>query len=148
MLILVRCLCVEYLSRYCTMSFELTLFILHINQPAYFMERNIEYIYISRTTQRTNNGQVPACSQEPVDSILWRPQLVWRQHKFDRPIIDWIGLVHVQLCPWVFKAATATKIYCKLGRPWGIISTLKSASEKSQTMESENRYTSPKIDVF
>ena len=42
-------------------------FILHINQPAYFMERNMEYIYISRTTQRTNTGQVPACSEEPVD---------------------------------------------------------------------------------
>ena len=41
---------------------------LHINQPAYFMERNMKYIYISRTTQRTNSGQVPACSQEPVDS--------------------------------------------------------------------------------
>ena len=43
------------------------LFILHINQQAYFMERNIEYIYISRTTQRTNTGQIPACSQEPAD---------------------------------------------------------------------------------
>ena len=28
----------------------------------------MKYIYISRTTQRTNTGQVPACSQEPVDS--------------------------------------------------------------------------------
>ena len=28
----------------------------------------MKYIYISRTTQRTNSGQVPACSQEPVDS--------------------------------------------------------------------------------
>ena len=42
--------------------------LLHINQPAYFMERNMENIYISRTTQRTNTGQVSACSQEPVDS--------------------------------------------------------------------------------
>ena len=40
-------------------SFELKyLYIPHINQPAYFMERNIEYIYISRTTQCTNTGQV------------------------------------------------------------------------------------------
>ena len=36
--------------------------LLHINQPAYFMERNMENIYISRTTQRTNTGQVSACS--------------------------------------------------------------------------------------
>ena len=42
--------------------------LLHINQPAYFMERNMENIYISRTTQRTNTGQVSACSQEPEDS--------------------------------------------------------------------------------
>jgi len=28
------------------------------------MERNMKYIYISRTTQRTNTGQVPACSQD------------------------------------------------------------------------------------
>ena len=28
----------------------------------------MKYIYISRTTQRTNSGQIPACSQEPVDS--------------------------------------------------------------------------------
>ena len=28
----------------------------------------MEYIYISRATQRTNTGQVPACSQEPIDS--------------------------------------------------------------------------------
>ena len=28
----------------------------------------MKYIYISRTTQHKNTGQVPACSQEPVDS--------------------------------------------------------------------------------
>jgi len=28
----------------------------------------MEYIYISRTTQLTNTGQVPACNQKPVDS--------------------------------------------------------------------------------
>ena len=35
--------------------------LLNINQPAYFMERNMEYIYILRTTQRTNTGQVLPC---------------------------------------------------------------------------------------
>jgi len=43
--------------------------LLHINQPAYFMETNMEYIYISRTTQRTSTRHVSACSQEPADSI-------------------------------------------------------------------------------
>ena len=42
--------------------------LLHINQPAYFMERNMENIHISRTTQRINTGQVSVCSQEPGDS--------------------------------------------------------------------------------
>ena len=42
--------------------------LLHINQPAYFMERNMENIYISRTTERTNTGQVSTCSQDPEDS--------------------------------------------------------------------------------
>ena len=43
--------------------------------------------------------------------------------------------------------------YYKLGRSWGIVLILKSlhakaASEKAQTTVSENRSTSPKIDVF
>ena len=63
--------------------------------------------YISGTTQRINTGQVPACNQEPVDSTdaniygdfnLFEDNTV-RNDKFYRPIIDRIGLVHVQLCP-------------------------------------------------
>ena len=88
--------------------------------------------------------------------ILWRLQLVWRQYgkkrQIYRPIIDRIGLAHVQLRPWVFKAATATKIYCKLVRSWGIVSILKSLQKQLQgrqkTTVSENRYTSLKIGVF
>ena len=33
----------------------------------YGKKHGIYCIYVSKTTQRTNTGQVPACSQEPVD---------------------------------------------------------------------------------
>ena len=52
------------IARYCSNSPIYTPHI-KVNQPVYFMERNMD---ISRTTQRTNTGQVPACSQDPVDS--------------------------------------------------------------------------------
>ena len=71
-----------------------------------------------------------------------------RNNKFYHLIIDRIGLVHVQLCACVFKAATATKIYCKLGHHIDTKISQKAASEKPQTTVSENRYTSSKIDVF
>ena len=52
----------------------------------------------------------------------------------------------------MFKIATATKIYCELGWVLGhhIDAKIspKTASEKAQTTVSENRYTSPKVDVF
>ena len=63
-----RSMCAYPWSKNCTISSNSTL-LLHINQPAYFMERNMENIYISRTTQRTNTGQISACSQELEDSI-------------------------------------------------------------------------------
>ena len=77
------------------------LFMLHVNQPVYFME---EYIYISRTTLRTNNGQVPVCSQEPVDStdaniVETLTCLETTQLETTNFIIDRIRLAHVQLCP-------------------------------------------------
>ena len=62
-----------------------------------------------------------------------------------------IRLVHVQLRPWVFKAATATKIYWSWGVLWHRIDakiSLKAALEKAQTTVSKNRCTSPMIDVF
>ena len=63
-------------------------------------------------------------------------------------IVDRIGLPHVQLHLSVFKAAIATKIYCKLGHHIDAKTSPKAASEKTQTTVSENRYTSPNIDVF
>ena len=117
------------------------------------------------TYTTTNTGQVPVCSQEPVDSTnantycghfnLFGDNTA-RNDKFHRPIIDRIGLVHAQLCPWVFKAATAMTIYCEFGRgggSWGIVSTLKSLQKQLQRRHKQRylkirRYTSPKIDVF
>ena len=55
-----------------------------------------------------------------------------RNDKFYHPIIDRIRVVHVQLRPWVFKAASTTKIYCKLGRSWGIVLMLKSLQKQLQ----------------
>ena len=85
----------------------------------------------------TNSGQVPACSQEPVDStdanmVETSTCLETTQQEMSPSDIDRIGLVHVQLRPWVFKAATATKIYCELGRSWGIVSMLKSLQKQLQ----------------
>ena len=89
--------------------------------------------------------------------ILCTLQSLWwhtaRNDKFHRPIIDQIGLVHAQLCPWVFKAATATKLYYEFERPWDIISMLKSLQKQLQRRHKQRclkirRYTSPKIDVF
>ena len=63
--------------------------LLHINQPAYFMERNMEYFYISRITQCTNTGRVPACTKEPVDSTdanIVETSTCWRQYNKKRQI--------------------------------------------------------------
>ena len=102
---------------------------------------------ISRPTQHTNAEQVPACSQESVDCgdfNLFGDNTV-RNVKFHCLIIDRIGLAHVQLRPRVFKVATATKIYCKLGRCCGIVSMLKSLQKQLQ-----RRYTQQclKIDTL
>ena len=41
-------------------------------------------------------------------------------------------LLHVQLCPPVFKAATMTKTDCKLEGSWGIVLMLKSLQKQLQ----------------
>ena len=71
------------------------LFILHINQTSVlYGKKHGIYFYISRTTQHTNTGQVPACSQEPVDFTdycgdfnLFEDNTA-RNDKFHPPIID------------------------------------------------------------
>ena len=81
-----------------------------------------------------NTRSVPACSQEPVDSFLETTQQEMTSFTI-----------------WVFKAATAMKLYCKLGGGGGfsgIVWMLKSLQKQLQRShkQSENRCTSPKID--
>ena len=110
------------------------LFILHINQLAYF---NMEWRCISKSTQHTNTRQVPACSQGPVVILILRR--LWtvgdntaRNDKFHCPIIDGTNLVHVQLRPRIVKTATVTRTDCELEGSWGIILMLKSIQKQLQ----------------
>ena len=107
---------------------------LHINQPAYFMERNMKYIYISRTTQRTNSGQVPACSQEPVDStdanmVETSTCLETTQQEMTnftvRLLIDRTG-------PCSATPLSVQSSYRYQKRSWGIVSMLKSLQKQLQ----------------
>ena len=132
---------------------------LHINQPVYFMERNMKYIYISRTTQRTNSGQVPACSQEPVDStdanmVETSTCLETTQQEMTnftvRLLIDRIG--PCSATPLSVQSSYRYQNILRIGevlrhRVDAKISP-KAASEKAQTTVSENTYTFPNIDVF
>ena len=74
-----------------------------------------------------------------------------RNNKFHRPIIDQIGLVHVQL-PLSVQSSYHYKNILQIGGVvWHCIDAKispKAASEKAQITVSENRYTSLKIDVF
>ena len=108
---------------------------------------------ISGTTKRTNNGQVPTCSQEPVDSRL---QLAWRQHSKKWEILPadyWLNRISPcsaapLRCSKQLPLKNILQIGGGRGASWGILSILKSLQQKPQTMMSENRYTSPKIDIF
>ena len=76
-----------------------------------------------------------------------------RNDKFHRPIIDQIGLAHVQLhAPLRVQSSYRYENVLQIGEVLGhcidVKISPKAASEKAQTMVSENRYTSPKIDVF
>ena len=74
-----------------------------------------------------------------------------RNDKFHRPIIDRIGLAHVQLHPSVqssYRYQNILRIGGVLGHCIHAKISPKAASEKAQTTVSENRYTNPIIDVF
>ena len=126
-----------YVLNYCTISFKLMYLYCTINQLVYFTERNMEWRYISKITQHTNTGQVPACSQGPVVILILRR--LWtvgdntaRNDKFHCPIIDGTNLVHVQLRPRIVKTATVTRTDCELKGSWGIILMLKSIQKQLQ----------------
>ena len=106
-----------------------------------------------------NTGQVPACSQEPVDlliPIMWRLQLAWRQHSKKRQISL------SDYCSNRTGSCSAAPLSVQNSYPYKNILRIrkvlehridakispKAPSEKAQTTVSENRYTSPKINVF
>ena len=74
-----------------------------------------------------------------------------RNNKFHHPIIGQIGLAHVQL-PLSVQSSYGYKNILQIGEVLGHCIDAKispkAASEKAQITVSENRYTSPKIDVF
>ena len=132
---------------------------LHINQPAYFMERNMKYIYISRTTQRTNTGQIPACSQEPVDStdanmVETSTCLETTQQETTNFTVRYRSnrTGPCSAAPLSVQSSYHYQNILRIGEVLGhrIDAKIppKAASEKAQTTVSENRYTFPNIDVF
>ena len=100
---------------------------------------------ILRNTQRTNTGQVPACSQEPVDftdTKLWTLQLVWRQYRTGScsalPLSVQNSYRYENILQ--IREVSGHRIDAKIFP--------KAPPEKAQTTMSENTYTFPKIDVF
>ena len=152
MLVLVLCWCMNINKFHVSFHEDADWFMCSIN-------RWVLSCNISKTTQHTNTGQAPARTQEAADStyaniVETSTCFETTQQETTNFIVQLlIGLAHVQLRPWVFKAVTATKIYCKFGLgggggALGIVSMLKSLKRKAQTTMSENRYTSLKIDIF
>ena len=119
----------------------------------------MKYIYISRTTQRTNSGQVPACSQEPVDStdanmVETSTCLETTQQEMTNFTVRYrsnrtgscsAAPLGVQSS---YRYENILRVREVLGHRIDAKISPKAPSEKAQTTVSENRYTYPKIDVF
>ena len=104
---------------------------------------------ISRTTQRTNTGQIPACSQEPVDST--DANMVETSTCLERPISiesDWSMFSFALSVQSSYRYQNILRIGEVLGHRIDAKISPKAASEKAQTTVSENTYTFPNIDVF
>ena len=123
------------------------------------MERNMKYIYISRTTQRTNSGQVPACSQEPVDStdanmVETSTCLETTQQEMTNFTVRYRSnrTGPCSAAPLSVQSSYRYQNILRIGEVLGhrIDAKIspKAASEKAQTTVSENTYTFPNIDVF
>ena len=88
--------------------------------------------------------------------ILWRLQLVWRQHGKKRQILPsdyWLNRTGpCSAAPQSVQSSYRYQNILRIGEVLGhrIDAKIspKAASEKAQTTVSENRYTSPNIDVF
>ena len=119
----------------------------------------MKYIYISRTIQRTNSGQVPACSQEPVDStdanmVETSTCLETAQQEMTNFTVryrsNWTG--PCSAAPLSVQSSYRYQNILRIGEVLGhrIDAKIspKAASEKAQTTVSENTYTFPNIDVF
>ena len=137
---------------------------LSIKYAGWFMRSNIgeleRYHAISRDLLNvTNTGQVPACSQEPVDStdanIVETYTCLETAQQETTNFTVWLliesDLSMFSCAPECSKQLPLWKYIANWGVLWHHIDaeiSPKAASEKAQTTVSESRYTSPKIDVF
>ena len=114
---------------------------------------------ISRTTQRTNTGQVPACSQEPVDftdtNIVETSTCLktTQQETTNFTVRYWSNRTGSCSAPPLsvrnsYRYENILRIREVLGHRIDAKISPKAPSEKAQTTVSENRYTFLKIDVF
>ena len=116
----------------------------------------MKYIYISRTTQRTNTGQIPACSQEPVDStdanmVETSTCLETTQQEMTNFTVRYRSnrTGPCSAAPLSVQSSYRYQNILRIGEVLGHrIDAPKAASEKAQTTVSENTYTFPNIDVF
>ena len=108
------------------------LFILHISQPAYFMY--VIYVYLENYSTYKHRTST-TCTQEPVDfthtNIVETPTCSKTTSKKRQISLSdyWLDSLMFSRAPW---CSTATKIYCKLGRSWGMVSMLKSFQKHLQ----------------
>ena len=156
-----------YLSGVCALSSSRDIARYRLNSPLYaahkstsvVYERNMKYIYISRTTQRTNSGQVPACSQEPVDStdanmVETSTCLETTQQEMTNFTVRYRSnrTGPCSAAPLSVQSSYRYQNILRIGEVLGhrIDAKIspKAASEKAQTTVSENTYTFPNIDVF
>ena len=114
---------------------------------------------ISRTTQRTNTGQVPACSQEPADftdtNIVETSTCLktTQQEMTNFTVRYWSNRTGSCSAPPLsvrnsYRYENILRIREVLGHRIDAKIFPKAPSEKAHTTVSENTYTFPKIDVF
>ena len=112
-----------------------------------------------RTTQRTNSGQIPACSQEPVDStdanmVETSTCLETTQQEMTNFTVRYRSnrTGPCSAAPLSVQSSYRYQNILRIGEVLGhrIDAKIspKPASEKAQTTVSENTYTFPNIDVF
>ena len=158
---------IEYLSGVCALSSSRDIARYRLNSPIYAAHKSTsvvcgkkhEIFYISRTTQRTNSGQVPACSQEPVDStdanmVETSTCLETTQQEMTNFTVRYRSnrTGPCSAAPLSVQSSYRYQNILRIGEVLGhrIDAKIspKAGSEKAQTTVSENTYTFPNIDVF